>query len=466
MSLVIKHDLSKLSPEELTQYLRDVSTFIGLDPDLNAFDTLWMQNENGPGQSLVVYARRGTAEILRNLLGIEISSLIQTITPQGSIVFTATGKNARGRQEIAIGSKYIASLTGKALDDAIMTASTRALRRVTMQFTSLGILDESEVGAVQGSTVNPAAGATLAGSAVVLPPAPSVPANNAPGRDVTPEPKITSVGPPVLNNAPASVSLIGPSQDSKTQTQVAAVIAIRELQKSETPAEFSTRMDTLRDDAQKQLAEKATGRLNVPVTNAVPAPTTAPVTAQTQPEPAATEKPKRARKPRNTVSIGGPEPEVVNAPAPTPVPAPQPTPVPAPAPAITLAASIPAPVSVPERLSGVTVPGAVQDRLEQTGATSASAPAPQSTDFPGKPTETQMGEYRKRVSVYTSELPSSENMGSVQKMRAFIAHMSGTAPQFMTTDQWQEMLSWFESFVERNKVKGLVTYINDSLGVK
>ena len=35
-NLVIKHDLSKLSADELTQYLRDVSEFIGLDPDLNS----------------------------------------------------------------------------------------------------------------------------------------------------------------------------------------------------------------------------------------------------------------------------------------------------------------------------------------------------------------------------------------------------------------------------------------------
>jgi hypothetical protein len=405
--LVIKHDLSKLSQEELTQYLRNVSEFIGLDPNLNALDTIWMQNENGPGQSLVVYARRGTAEILRNLQGIKISSLTQTITPQGAIVFTATGENAKGRQEIAVGSKFVGALTGKALDDAIMTASTRALRRVTMQFTSLGILDESEVGAVQGSNVNPSAGATLAGSPVVFPP-PSVSANNAPGRDVTPV----------------------ATSDSNT------TVAAREVQKPETTAEFSSRMQTLRDDAQAQLA---TGRSNVPVPSDNP---TTLIPGETQ------AKPKRGRKPRNTVVIDGPEPEVVSQPAPPP----QIAPAPAPAPVITLAASIPPPISVPVSASVSVAPP-------------PATPA-QTTDFPGKPTEAQMGEYRKRISIYTSELPSSENMGSVQKMRAFITRMSGTAPQFMTTEQWAEILSWFESFVERNQTKGLVKYINDSLGVK
>src|SRR6266404_6550916 len=118
--LVIQHDLSKLSVEQTAQYLRDVSEFIGLDPDLNGLDTIWMDNETGPGKSLVVYARRGTAEILRNNRGIEISDLAQNTTAQGSIIFKATGKNAKGRQEIAIGSKYIQGLIGKVLDDAIM----------------------------------------------------------------------------------------------------------------------------------------------------------------------------------------------------------------------------------------------------------------------------------------------------------------------------------------------------------
>ena len=182
-NLVIKHDLSKLSAEELTQYLRDVSEFIGLDPDLNGLDTIWMDNENGPGRSLVVYARRGTAEILRESNEIQVSSLTHEKVSD-SIVFTAIGKSGTGRQEIATGSKSISGLTGKALDNAIMTASTRALRRLTMQFTKLGILDESEIEAVHNTAPNPAAGVELAGSPVVIPPAPAV-VNNAPGKDVT-----------------------------------------------------------------------------------------------------------------------------------------------------------------------------------------------------------------------------------------------------------------------------------------
>lgn len=383
--LVIQHDLSKLGPEQVTQYLRDVSEFIGLDPDLNGLDTIWMQNENGPGQSLVVYARRGTAEILREKHGIDVSSLTNAVV-RGSLVFTATGKNKEGRQEVAAGSKFIDNLQGKALDDAIMTSSTRALRRLTMQFTKLGILDESEVRSTVGDTTNPAASAALSGSPMVIPPTPTV-TNNAPGKDITPELDIAKV-----------------------------------------------------------YAEGVAGLAALPVPGqaAPQEPTTAVEAA----------KPKRARKKSNTVSISDVEPEIVSS-KPAMVAATVLVPSIDPIQAILATAATLPPVPAPVAPQPAPLPPPVPVQ-----------PPAALEEFPGKPTVEQMADYRKRVSVYTSELPSSENMGSVQKMRAFISKMSGAAPQFMTTEQWEEILAWFESFVATNKIKGLVKYINDSLGVK
>lgn len=454
--LVIQHDLSKLSVEQTAQYLRDVSEFIGLDPDLNGLDTIWMDNETGPGKSLVVYARRGTAEILRNNRGIEVSSLTDKEI-KGSLVFTATGKDKTGRQEIATGSKNISNVNGKQLDDAIMTASTRALRRLTMQFTSLGILDESEVKATVSDTSNPAAGASLAGSPVVFPPAPSVPANNAPGHDITPTDTVTTID---HEKGTVKHEKFAPSQDPKTQAQVAAVIAIRDIQKLYADGAAALAARPIPPDISNWVPTNdpmlPSGAVVPPqpdikpdvIVNAVPVtPVVTTVTAVSQPDiqPDTLTKPRRARKARNTVSMDGPEPEVVSTPAPTSEPVPAPVPVPA--------------IVVP------VVPATAPISAVVPAATANPAPV-SGTDFPGKPTDVQMGEYRKRVSVYTSELPSSENMGSVQKMRAFITKMSGAAPQFMTTDQWEEMLGWFEQFVEKNAVKGLVRYINDSLGVK
>ncbi|MGC1493705.1 MAG: hypothetical protein WA798_20255 [Candidatus Acidiferrum sp.] len=380
-TFAVRHDLSKLSADEVKDYLRDVSEFIGLDPELHGLDTIWMQNESGPGQSLVVYARRGTAEILRNKLGIEVSSLTNQMV-KDSIVFTATGK-AGGRQEVATGSKFIGGLQGKALDDAIMTASTRALRRLTMQFTSLGILDESEVKAVVGDTANPAANAQPIGDPIVIPPFPTV-TNNAPGRDITPVP--------------------APEPDiAKVYAEGAAALAAMPIPGGEAAA---------------------------------------------GPDPV---RPKRARKSKNTVSMDV-EPETVNGAV---TPPPQPTPIIAPAAVLTPSVAVTAPPAAQVAPQPAPLPSAAP----------VAAPA-DPNEFPGKPSAEQMAGYRKRVSVYTSELPASESMGSVQKMRAFITKQSGNPPQDMTSSQWEEMLSFFESFVAKNTIKGLVKYINDSLGVK
>ena len=82
------------------------------------------------------------------------------------------------------------------------------------------------------------------------------------------------------------------------------------------------------------------------------------------------------------------------------------------------------------------------------------------------PTKEQMDSYRARVGVYTAQLPASQDLGSVQKMRAFITHMSGTPPQNMTVEQWEKQIAWFDDFAARNGEKNLVKYINDTLGVK
>jgi len=183
--LKIQHDLQSLGKDEAAQYLREISDFLSLDPDLNAFDLIWMPNPTGQGQTLCVYARRGTCELLRAKHEIEILDQNEGLV-EGSYVVRVKGRNKAGRVEIAIGSRSLEGLKGRDRDDAIMTASTRALQRLTMQFTGLGILSESEVVSVMGQPVNSAADAKLAGSAMVIPPMPSVAPNNAPGKPVEP----------------------------------------------------------------------------------------------------------------------------------------------------------------------------------------------------------------------------------------------------------------------------------------
>src|SRR3977135_1633102 len=119
----VVHDLGTLSELQRGQYLRDASIFLGLDPDFNGLDTIWMNTDEGM-RRLTAYARRGTTELLRRIHGISVLSLEQHDGP-GYVSFKATGKNETGRQEIAIGAHAIEGLKGDRLAAAVATAQTR-----------------------------------------------------------------------------------------------------------------------------------------------------------------------------------------------------------------------------------------------------------------------------------------------------------------------------------------------------
>lgn len=418
----IVHNLDGLDKVSVKKYLDEMSAYIGLDPTLNGLDTIYMNDPQG-GRALVPYARRGTCEILRNIYEVEIYSLTYA-TVSGSIVFTAIGRSKKrgDRQEIAIGSKYVEGLREKVLDNAIMTASTRALQRLTMQFTELGILAESEVVDLVGQTPNLAGSAQLASNP--LPPAflppPVVPANNAPGKlvETTPESKA----------APAPVVDLGqPFVGQKEQ------IAAAHQQLATKEAERKTPQPDIKAD---------TNIPKNPVTS---------VESTTSKEPEAAKIPaKKIRKKPNTVALDV-EPEVVQKAAPPQV-----------------SASL-IMVKAEERAIDTGIP-------EVSPLTESSAPTPTAAEAAwsatasagGMPSKEQMDEYRKKISVYTVQLPPSQDLGPTQKMRAFITKISGTPPQNMTAEQWDEMIAFIDGFMERNQgnVKNLIKYINDTLGVK
>lgn len=430
------HDLSKLDDAQLKQYLRDVSQFVGLDPEAELLDTIWMPNENGVGSSLVVYAKRGTAEILRDIHAVNVDSQ-ESKEVGGSFVVTTKGHNGRGRTEVAIGSKYIQGLTGKALDNAIMTSSTRSSRRLTMQFTGLGILDESEVHAVEPSTANPAAGVQLA---------PALP-------------------PPTVKPNPAPASIVEQKFDHvKNVVETTTVAPIAGLPPAfEAPAaptrNFATHQEEFIKEAWAQVDAKKAATTTTPVT-----PASEPFTpVASEPAAAAPKATRKPRKAKNTASFGDVEPETVSAQA-------------------NSAAPVQANAVVPPQVNSAVPPqvnsAPVSASVEKAQKTETLAPPPQAPpvptvpppqqapagDFAGKPTEEQMKDYRTRVAVYTSQLPATEGMGSVQKMRMFITQMVGKVPGAMTVEEWEDQLSWFETYVAQHQVKGLVEYINAFVG--
>jgi hypothetical protein len=190
-------DLNTASQEQLDQYRAQVAGIIKIDPLM--LDYIWMFDPETGLKNRVLYAKRGAAEILRQSHTISITSVVPTID-KGWIMFTATGCNPAGRQEIAVGAAYLEGLRADKLAHGVMTAQTRAVRRLTLQFIGGGILDETEVQAQSDLSVAPAASqATLVGSPMVIPPVPTAPLPSAPGKDISPAPAT-----PVSPNPPVS----------------------------------------------------------------------------------------------------------------------------------------------------------------------------------------------------------------------------------------------------------------------
>lgn len=203
------YDLESMNEEQRQEYVKNVCEHMGVPSELNLVMLTYLDEQDGP-RRLVAYAKRGATEIIRNNRSINVTDLTSKEIG-GSIVFTATGKDSTGRQEMSTGSRYIKDLVGRELDDAIMTAQTRATRRMTLQFVGAGVLDESEV--------NPANTVVLKNTTPVsIAPQPIVKANDDPGKDVT--------------------SVTAPVVPEETQEQ------------------FNARMDKLRQEAIAQLNAK------------------------------------------------------------------------------------------------------------------------------------------------------------------------------------------------------------------
>ena len=175
------YSLDAMTEPQRQEYVRNVCNHLGIPPELNLVNLGYLDEEDGP-RRLVVYIKRGGTEMIRSNRGIS-TGIVDFKEINGSFVVSVVGTDALGRKESALGSKWIKNLTGVDLDDAIMTAQTRAHRRCTLQFVGAGVLDESEVNkreAVETTNTTP----------IAIAPQPTVVPNTAPGSEV----KIVTLG--------------------------------------------------------------------------------------------------------------------------------------------------------------------------------------------------------------------------------------------------------------------------------
>lgn len=136
--VLLDGDLGKLSPAQRVTYYGKVCDTLGLNPLTRPFEYLVLNNK------LTLYARREATEQLRHLHHVSLTIAAREVVEDTYIV-TARAVLPDGRTDESIGAKSIANLKGEARANAMMTAETKAKRRVTLSICGLGLLDETEI---------------------------------------------------------------------------------------------------------------------------------------------------------------------------------------------------------------------------------------------------------------------------------------------------------------------------------
>lgn len=157
--VLIKGDLSSLSPAQRAEYYSKVCESVGLNPMTKPFEYITLNGK------LTLYALRACTDQLRSIYSVSVEDLAET-ERDGVFIVTAKVKNGQGRTDIAKGAVSIGGLKGEALANALMKAETKAKRRATLSICGLGWLDESEVDSIPGAV----RGEPIIASAVPSPP--------------------------------------------------------------------------------------------------------------------------------------------------------------------------------------------------------------------------------------------------------------------------------------------------------
>jgi len=137
-SLAEKGDISNLSSDEKTSYMRRLCESLGLNHLTQPFLPLILNGKQ------VLYATRGATDQLASVHKLT-REILKTERIEDVYIATARVSGPDGRFDISTGAVAIGNLNGDKLANALMKAETKAKRRATLCYCGLGFLDESEI---------------------------------------------------------------------------------------------------------------------------------------------------------------------------------------------------------------------------------------------------------------------------------------------------------------------------------
>lgn len=137
-SLVINGDLSRLSPAQKVALYNYRCAQAGLDPAAKPFDLLSLSGKQ------VLYANASCTQQLCKIHKLSVEVLDRTKIDDIFVV-NARVRGPDARSTDNTGAVSIGGLKGEALSNALMKATTKAIRRTVLAHVGLGMLDETEV---------------------------------------------------------------------------------------------------------------------------------------------------------------------------------------------------------------------------------------------------------------------------------------------------------------------------------
>ncbi len=114
-SVIVKGDLSKLSPEERSRYYGEVCRSVGLNPLTKPFEYITLNGK------LTLYALRNCTDQLRQIHKVSVIDMSEA-ERDGIVIVTCKVSNGEGRTDMAKGAVALGGLKGEALCNAIMKA--------------------------------------------------------------------------------------------------------------------------------------------------------------------------------------------------------------------------------------------------------------------------------------------------------------------------------------------------------
>ena len=137
-SLVVRGDISQLSPEQKVLYYNTMCQHVGLDPVTQPFSFVTSKGKT------VIYANKSCTDQLTRM-----NQITRTILSRERIgdvfVVTCRASLPNGRHDDSVGVVAIGGLKGDDLANAIMKAESKSKRRATLSICGLGMVDESEL---------------------------------------------------------------------------------------------------------------------------------------------------------------------------------------------------------------------------------------------------------------------------------------------------------------------------------